>query len=94
MKEYKLSAANIEVIIEFINQKFDFNWDAKTSPLMLNATDCFVFIGQIPKDFDSETGEVYSYLGGLHFDILTSKDLSITEGLKQHFPINPKPQFA
>lgn len=94
MNEYKLSATTIERITQFLKQNFDFDWDGSTTPQMLNATDCFVFIGQIPNEINTETGEVISWLDGLHFDILTNLDLIIHEGINQHNPVNPKHQFA
>lgn len=94
MNEYKLSTTTIEQIIQFLKSEFDFDWGGTKTPQMLNATDCFVFIGQIPTEINQETGEVISYLDGFHFDLLTTKDLIIPEGVIQHNPINPKHQFA
>ena len=94
MKEYKLSTTTIEIITQFLKSEFDYDWDGSNTPQMLNQTDCFVFLGQLPNEINAETGDVISYLEGLHFDILTNKDLTITEGINQHNPINPKHQFA
>lgn len=97
MNAYKLSTATIEVITQFLKSEFDFDWNGLNENAMLNQTDCFVFVngnGRIPNEINTETGEVISYLDGLHFDILTSKDLIITEGINQHFPSEPKHQFA
>lgn len=82
MKQYKLSTATIEIITQFLKNEFGFDWDGSKTPQMLNETDCFVFIGEI------ETG------AGLHFDLLTGKDLIIPEGISQHNPTNPKHTFA
>lgn len=94
MNIYKFSTNKIENIKSFLKSQFAFDWDGTTTPKMLNATDCFVFIGQIPNQINSETGEVISWLDGFHFDILTNKDLTIPEGINQHFPAEPKHQFA
>jgi hypothetical protein len=97
MKEYKLSTTTIEQITQFLKSEFGFDWNGLNENAMLNQTDCFVFVngnGQVPNEINAETGEVVSYLDGLHFDILTSKDLTIPEGITRHFPINPKHKFA
>jgi len=95
MKEYKLSAQSVEQIEAFLLANFNFEFKGNSS--MVNQTDCFVFInenGQIPNQINIETGEVISWLDGLHFDILTNKDLTIPEGINQHYPSEPKHQFA
>jgi hypothetical protein len=92
--EYKFSASTIEEIFIFLKSNFDFDFEEKSA--MLNNTDALVFIngtGKIPNEV-TEQGEVISYLDGFHFDILTSKELNITEGIKAHFPNNPKHKFA
>lgn len=97
MKKYKLSAPTIEIITQFLKSEFDFDWDDLKENTMLNQTDCFVFVngnGQVPNEINTETGEVISWLDGLHFDILTNLDLIIHEGINQHNPVNPKHQFA
>ena len=93
--EYKFSATTTEQIGIFLKSNFNFDFDEKSA--MLNQTDALVYIngnGKIPNTTNPETGEVISYLPGLHFDILTDKDLTITEGVNQHFPDNPKHKFA
>lgn len=97
MKKYKLSTTTIEQITQFLKSEFGFDWNGLKENAMLNQTDCFVFVngnGIIPNEINTETGEVISYLEGLHFDILTDKDLTIHEGIIRHFPENPKHLFA
>lgn len=97
MIEYKLSTTTIEQITQFLKSEFDYDWNGLNENAMLNQTECFVFVngnGQIPNEINTETGEVISYLEGLHFDILTCKDLIIPEGITRHFPSEPKHQFA
>ena len=94
MKKYKFSTNGIENIKSFLKQEFNFDWNGSSTPQMLNTTDCFVFLGQLANEINEETGEVISWLEGFHFDILTSKDLTISEGINQHNTTNPKHQFA
>ena len=94
MKQYKLSTTTIELIKSFLKKEFDFDWNGLNTPTMLNETDYFVFIGQIPNQINAETGEVISWLDGLHFDLLTNKELSIPTEITQHKPLNPKHTFA
>ena len=94
METYKFSTDNIETIVQFLKDEFNFNWDATNTPQMLNETDCFVYLGQIPNQINPETGEVISWLDGFHFDILTSKELSIPTEIIQHKSLNPKHTFA
>lgn len=97
MNEYKLSANTIEQITQFLKSEFGFDWNGLNENAMLNQTDCFVFVngnGRIPNEINTETGEVVSYLDGLHFDILASKDLTIPEVITRHFTTTPKHQFA
>ena len=94
METYKFSTDNIEIIAQFLKDEFEFNWNGTNTPQMLNETDCFVYLGQIPNQINAETGEVISYLDGLHFDIKTSKELSIPVEITQHKPLNPKHTFA
>lgn len=90
--EYKLSATTVEQIAAFLSAAFNFQFEGKSA--MLNQTDALIYIGILPNEINAETGEVLSYLEGLHFDILTNKDLTITEGINQHFPSEPKHKFA
>jgi len=101
MKEYKLSANSIEIITQFLKSEFDFNWNGSNTPQMLNNTDCFVFIGQIPNETKHginkagmPTIKILSYLNGLHFDILTSKELELPNEIIEHIPINPIHKFS
>ena len=82
MDEYKLSSTNLNIIVSFLKENFNKDWDLSTTPIMLNETDCFVFIGEIEG------------VPGLHFDILTNLDLTIPDGIVRHFPNNPNHQFA
>ena len=94
MKQYKLSTTTIEIIAQFLKQEFNFDWDGTNTPQMLNVTDCFVFLGKLPNETNIETGEVISYLDGLHFDLLTNKELLIPAEITQHKSLNPKHTFA
>lgn len=96
MNEYKLSAENTQQIKEFLFHVFNYQWNEITQLAMLNNTDAFVFIngnGLIPNHVNNETGEVLSYLQGLHFDILTKNELEVPEAITRHYPTNPKHQF-
>jgi hypothetical protein len=92
MREYKLSATNIEQIEAFLFESFEFEFEGKSG--MLNKTDAFVYLGQLPLEVEPKTGEVTKWIDGLHFDILTEKELNIPEGIIRHYPRNPKHQFA
>jgi hypothetical protein len=82
MNAYKLSANTIGVIAQFLKEQFDFDWNGTNTPQMLNETDCFVLLPQTED------------MPGLHFDIQTKLDLTIPEGITQHFPTDPKHNFA
>jgi hypothetical protein len=90
--DYKLSAATIEQIAIFLKINFEFEFEEKSN--MLNQTDAFVYLGILPNEIDDKTGKVISYLDGLHFDILTDKELVLIEGISKHFPTEPKHQFT
>lgn len=92
MREYKLSAINIEQIEAFLLENFEFEFEGKS--VMLNQTDAFVYLGQLPLEVDPKSGDVINWIEGLHFDILTEKELVIPEGITRHYPNNPKHQFA
>jgi hypothetical protein len=92
MKEYKLSATTIEEIEAFLLESFDFEFDGKSA--MLNKTDSFVFLGQLPLEIDSKSGEVTKWVDGIHFDILTTKELNIPQAITRHYPTNPRHQFT
>jgi hypothetical protein len=92
MREYKLSAINIEQIEAFLLENFDFEFDGKS--VMLNQTDAFVYLGQLPLEVDPKSGEITKWIDGLHFDILTTKELNIPEVITRHYPNNPKHRFA
>jgi hypothetical protein len=94
MNEYKLSAENKSQIKEFLFQVFNYEWNEVTQSAMLNNTDAFVFIGLIPEAINEETGEVLSYFSGLHFDLLSSLNITIPESFVIHNPITPKHRFA
>lgn len=93
MNEYKLSAANTQIIKEFLFKNFEYSWDEITQGIMLNTTDAFVYLGQIAETLDSETGEVISYLKGLHFDILSKNELIFPHNILIHHPLNPRHKF-
>lgn len=82
MKTYKLSANTIELITQFLKKEFGFDWDGSKTTQMLNETDCFVLLPQTDE------------MPGLHFDIQTNLELPIPSGITQHFPTEPKHNFA
>ena len=92
MREYKLSAETIEQIKAFLLENFEFEFEGKS--VMLNQTDAFVYLGQLPLEVDPKSGEVTKWIDGLHFDILTKLDLTIPEVITRHFPVSPKHKFA
>jgi hypothetical protein len=92
MREYKLSAATIEQIQAFLLENFDFKFEGKS--VMLNQSDAFVFLGQLPLEVDPKSGEVTKWVDGIHFDILTTKELNIPQGITRHYPTNPKHKFS
>ncbi len=90
--EYKFSATTTKQIAAFLKQNFDFDFEQKSN--MLNNTDALVYLGKLPNEIDDKTGEVISYLDGLHFDIQTDKELKLNKGIISHNPNNPKHNFA
>ena len=89
--EYKFSATTTEQIGTFLKSNFNFDFDEKSA--MLNQTDALVYLGQLPNEINKQ-GEVLTWLNGLHFDILTDKELTLTQGIIEHNPNNPKHKFA
>jgi hypothetical protein len=94
MNEYKLSTETIQSIKNLLIDEFNYDWDGQTQLIMLNETDAFVYLGILPDLINTETNEIISYLNGLHFDILTIKQIIIPNDILSHNPINPKHKFA
>jgi hypothetical protein len=93
MIEYKLSATNTQIIKEFLFNNFEYNWNEIKQGDMLNTNDAFVYLGELPNEINDKTGEVISYLKGLHFDILCKNEIEIPIEITLHKPNNPKHNF-
>lgn len=93
MNEYKLSAETITSIKDLLIDEYNYIWDGTSTPVMISSTDAFVYLGILPDEINAD-GEIVSYLSGLHFDILTIKEISVQSPIKLHNPIVPKHKFA
>lgn len=85
--EYKFKATTQEEIYNFLN-KNEIQWDGIKTPLsFIDGT--FVFLGQVIISY-----EPLAYLDDLHFDILTDRELILTDGIVRMYPHNPKHTFG